>query len=57
MLRFGLFALAQRLNTCFSHSVSDIRDDIMSPRTVTNTNLTSAAYTEISEIDKPYPPQ
>ena len=41
----------------FAHSVSDIRDDIMSPRTVTNTNLTSTAVTEITEMDKLYPPE
>jgi hypothetical protein len=37
-------------------SLSDIiRDDIMSPRTTTNTNLTSTGTTETSEIHKHHP--
>jgi hypothetical protein len=36
----------------FYHSVSDIRDDIMSPRTTTNTNMTSTGATESSELHK-----
>ncbi|CAF1205654.1 unnamed protein product [Rotaria sordida] len=37
-------------------SESDIRDDIMSPRTITNTNLTSTDTTEITELHKIHPP-
>jgi hypothetical protein len=39
----------------FYHSVSDIRDDIMSPRTVTNTNMTSTGTIETSELHKNHP--
>jgi hypothetical protein len=35
--------------------MSDIRDDIMSPRTATNTNLTSTGNTETSEVHKNQP--
>ncbi|CAF2706077.1 unnamed protein product [Rotaria sp. Silwood2] len=38
-------------------SVSDIRDDIMSPRTITNTNVTSTDTTEITELRKNHPPE
>ncbi|CAF1271412.1 unnamed protein product [Rotaria sp. Silwood1] len=38
-------------------SVSDIRDDIMSPRTITNTNVTCTDTAEIPELRKNQPPE
>lgn len=58
---FNFIAPAQWFDTIFiffsNHSVSDIRDDIMSPRTATNTNLTSTGNTEVSEIHKHHLPE
>ncbi len=56
MVYFWFAALAQWCSTFFlNHSMSDIRDDIMSPRTATNTNLTSTGNTETSEVHKNQP--
>ncbi len=56
MVYFWFAALAQLYSTFFfNHSMSDIRDDIMSPRTATNTNLTSTGNTETSEVHKNQP--
>ncbi len=53
---FGLLHLHNCLTRFFfNHSVSDIRDDIMSPRTTTNTNLTCTGATETTEIHKNHP--
>ncbi|CAF5009286.1 unnamed protein product, partial [Rotaria socialis] len=45
------------VSSSVNHSESDIRDDIMSPRTATNTNLTNTNSTEISELPKHHPPE
>ena len=42
-------------DSILSHSVSDIREDIMSPRTVTNTNMTSTAPGDAGEFPKTDP--